>query len=71
MNIRSFGTMKPDIFDHLLCCLQCKPRETYVKYVTKSFLCNNCIELAGQVKMYEMCCSINNINYKDVPISKF
>ena len=41
------------------------------KCVTKLFLCNNCIVLAGKVKMYEMCGSISNINYKDASISTF
>ena len=54
----------------MLLAMQAK-REKCVKYVTKLFLCNNCTVLAGQVKMYEMCGSISNINYKDASISTF
>ena len=51
----------------MLLAMQAK-REKCVKYVTKLFWC---IVLAGQVKMYEMCGSISNINYKDASISTF
>ena len=54
----------------MLLAMQAK-REKCVKYVTKLFLCNNCTVLAGQVKMYEMCGSISNINYKDASLSIF